>query len=453
MTPTAKKKSTSKKKPTAKQPPKKKVAPRKKAVAKKPVKKTKAAKDAEILEVLEEIYQEPEEEQKNKRTKKQKNKAPVSPSMKMYRRIAIGFIAVTLFLLATVIILSTIRATVTVYSSVTTMNTEFIADVVAETEMEGEIPGRVIDTTIDETREFVVDEEGASAVPTKAGGMVTIYNTSNRSQPLVATTRLMSPDGILFRIDKGVTVPAQGTVETMAHADEEGQGGEIEPTTFSIPGLNSTRQKEVHAESFEPMTGGVEYHKIVTEEDLQAARDQLNMDLLAVAQEDLRTEVPDTYTGETFFEEVIGEVVSVSAGDEADSYTISMSIHVVGVFYDQAPLLTIAEAKLYEGLEKGYQLFIVDREGMTVEVERYDLEHEIANVRVTLEGLTMVSPTNALLDKTNLVGLPAQDLKDMLIDAGVAVGVDVEFFPFWIRKVPKLRDHVEIKIEEPEMAQ
>jgi len=424
MTPT-KKKIAAKNQPPAKKPPMKK-----KVVAKKkPVKK--------VVEPPEPI----------------KERKPVNPSLRMYRRIALGFIVVTVLLLATVIIMSTIRATIEITPLIDEVDTEFIADVVKETEMEGEIPGRVIALTLEETRDFSVTEEGATEVPTKAGGLVTIHNISNRAQPLVATTRLQTPDGMLFRIDEGVTVPAGSTVEAMAHADEEGIDGEIGPSSFTIPGLNSTRQKEVYAESTEPMTGGVEYINIVTEEDLVAAEIELATDLLEAAQFTLRDQVGDGYIGEVYLDEVLDSSRDTEAGTEADSFGVAMQMQVVGVFYDRDALLNIAEAKLYESLDRGWQIMLVNRNDMSVEVEKYDLEEELVNVRVILSGLRMVAPTNTLLSKDSLVGLRPQEVSDYLIQAGIAAAVDVDFFPFWIRKIPKLRDHIEIRMLTPDSAE
>lgn len=378
---------------------------------------------------------------------------PVNPSLRMYRRIALGFIVVTVLLLTVVIIMSTIRATIQITPLVNEVGTEFIADIVKETEMEGEIPGRVIALTLEESREFPVAEEGATEVSAQAKGMVTIYNISNRVQPLVATTRLLTPDGVLFRIDEGVTVPAGGTVEVMAHADEEGVAGEIGPASFTIPGLNSTRQKEVYAESTEPMTGGVEYIKMVTEDDLLAAETELAADLLKAAQFTLRDQVGDEFIGEVYLEEVLDSSRDTSAGTEADSFEVSLEMRVIGVFYDQAALLTIAEAKLYESLDRGWQIMLVNRDQMSVEVEKYDLEEELVNVRVILKGLRMVAPTNTLLSKETLIGMKPQEVSDYLIQAGIAVAADVEFFPFWIRKIPKLRDHIEIRMLTPDLAE
>ena len=76
-----------------------------------------------------------------------------------------------------------------------------------------------------------------------------------------------------------------------------------------------------------------------------------------------------------------------------------MTAEVVGVFFDQETLLNIAEAKLYESLPRGYELISIDRENMEVEVERYDVEEAVANVRVILKGTMVVSPNNKILDK------------------------------------------------------
>ncbi len=438
MTPT-KKSTTAKKRPAAKKPPMKKSGGAGPGSARKTVAKKKPVKKVKKPVVLPEVVKEP--------------KKPANPALRMYRRIALGFIVVTVVLLAVVIIMSTIRATIQITPLVDEVSTEFIADIVKETEMEGEIPGRVIALTLEESRDFSVGEEGSTEVPAKAGGMVTIYNISNRAQPLVATTRLLTPDGVLFRIDDGVTVPAGSTVVVMAHADEEGIDGEVGPTSFTIPGLNSTRQKEVYAESTEPMTGGVEYIKMVTEEDLLAAEAELQGDLLEAAQFTLRDQVGEEHVGEVYLEEVLDSSRDTEAGAEADSFEISLEVQVIGVFYDRDALLTIAEAKLYESLDRGWQVMLVKRDEMSVEIEKYDLEEELVNVRVILEGMRMVAPTNTLLSKENLVGLGPQEVSDYLIQAGIAATVDVEFFPFWIRKIPKLRDHIEIRMLTPDPAE
>lgn len=104
-----------------------------------------------------------------------------------------------------------------------------------------------------------------------ASGQVTLKNTSSTSQPLVATTRLLSAEGVLFRLKEGVIVPANGEIVADVYADQAGASGNIGPTTFTIPGLAASRQAEVYGESSAPMTGGVVRFGEVTLADLDAA--------------------------------------------------------------------------------------------------------------------------------------------------------------------------------------
>ncbi len=373
-----------------------------------------------------------------------------SPSLKLYRRIAIAFVVVTVVLLGVVLLLSTVKASISIVPNTESVSTEFITDVVASPSEASDIPGRVLEISVEQAKEFIVDaNDEQSGVPAKSGGTVTIYNTSSIQQPLVATTRLLSEDGVLFRIDESVVVPAGGSVDVMAHADEPGLDGEIDPTTFTIPGLNESRQEEVYAESATAMTGGMEYIAVVTAEDLVDAEEALAAEMRTAAREELRELLETTYSGEAWFDEITEKVSDTEPDTEAGKFTISISMTVTGVFYDSEKLQSIAEGKLYENLDQGYELVSIDRDNMVVTVEKYDAEDEVANVRVYLDGTMIISPANALLDKDNFVGLSAADINEQMINEGIAASVEVNFFPFFLNKVPGLKDHIEINVQEP----
>ena len=65
----------------------------------------------------------------------------------------------------------------------------------------------------------------------------------------MATTRLLTPDNILFRIKKGITVPANGEIEVNIYPDDENFKDIVKPTKFTIPGLSEKLQKIIYAES------------------------------------------------------------------------------------------------------------------------------------------------------------------------------------------------------------
>ncbi len=122
----------------------------------------------------------------------------------------------------------------------------------------------------------------------KARGTVVIYNNYGpQPQPLVATTRLLTPDGKLFRLVKRVTVPGMKTVdgktvpgEVRAEviADKPGEEYNIGPSEFTIPGFKgSPKYGKFTAKSDAPMVGGSTKggtKTVVTEEDLKRAKEE-----------------------------------------------------------------------------------------------------------------------------------------------------------------------------------
>ncbi len=97
----------------------------------------------------------------------------------------------------------------------------------------------------------------------KARGTVTITNAfSADAQSLVATTRLETPEGKIFRLQSGVTVPGMkdgqpGSVDTTVIADQPGTEYNITPATFTIPGFKgSPKYEKFSARSVKAMAGG-----------------------------------------------------------------------------------------------------------------------------------------------------------------------------------------------------
>jgi len=148
-----------------------------------------------------------------------------------------------------------------------------------------EIPVRVVEYSEDVS--VTVDASGpSSSSGQKATGNVVIYNTfSSSEQSLVATTRLESSDGKIFRISKGVTVPGMtsdgnpGAVEVQVVADEAGEAYNIGPSDFTIPGFKGNPKfGKFSAKSSEPMRGGASGGgsgiPTVSEADLKTASEQ-----------------------------------------------------------------------------------------------------------------------------------------------------------------------------------
>jgi type IV pilus assembly protein PilM len=172
-----------------------------------------------------------------------------------------------------------------------------------------------------------------------ATGIVTLYNTSQTAQSLVATTRLISETGVLFRLTDPVTVPANGSVDAAVYADQPGASGNIPTSRFTIPGLPSARQEEVYAESSESMTGGVETVGVLGEADVAQAK--------LVAMERVRADLgtfleSELVAGERWLPGLVRIAVTDTdappLGTEASHVTVNVTLAIEAVVFSEGAL-------------------------------------------------------------------------------------------------------------------
>lgn len=167
-------------------------------------------------------------------------------------------------------------------------------------------------------------------VESVAEGMVTLINESEIDQPLVARTRLLDQNGILFRLRQSTVVPANGALEAAVYADQPGGSGDIGPTDFTIPGLPPSRQQEVYARSDEPMTGGVKHVGTLAPTDVDASGEFL----LAAAKESLASTIASVLIEDEMFISDLAIVTATSIvaepaiGTEVESAIVTLTYGV-----------------------------------------------------------------------------------------------------------------------------
>lgn len=365
----------------------------------------------------------------------------------MYRRIALTFVVVVAFALIAVLYLATMQAVIRVSAVETTLTSEYIVTAAESPTSDIQVPSVILEGTLGKTMAFEPSGEGAVEEDAIATGTVTIYNGLSFAQPLVRTTRLLSPEGVLFRLDEAVSIPAGGSVTAAVYADVAGATGNIEPTRFSVPGLSTARQELVYAESSEAFSGGVVTRSVVSEEEMEEAASQLEQGLFDDARTMLREEAGEDYTGELYALEVAEKTFSIEPNTQADGYEISMTVNVSAVFYDEAKMQQIVVAKLYESLGQGQEFVSIDTENLEVSIEALDQEGNRGSLKTVLVGRSITSRANDALDVSRFVGMSGEEVEQVLVQEGVATEVKVDFFPFWVRSVPQLKDHIYIEIE------
>ncbi len=180
----------------------------------------------------------------------------------------------------------------------------------------------------------------------KSTGKATITNTTSKSYTFVATTRLLSKEGVLYRMLSASPIPANGSVTVDVRADQPGAEGDLGPTTFVIPGLSPDLQKKITAKSDAAMTGGAGSGKGVAQADIDAAK--------AALTDKLRKEAVDNFavmlmTGEKTNADMITSkelaVTVPKVGTPGASFTMTLSLRFRALVVpekDLSPLLTKA---------------------------------------------------------------------------------------------------------------
>ncbi len=380
--------------------------------------------------------------QKSSRTESVSNTIPLL----LYRRIALLFVVLVASALGVVLYLATMQAVI----RVTTVPKDVVADFIVQTVdvavVDGEIQGEIYSGTLGKKQTVIPTGDTKKALDGEAMGVVTITNDLSTPQPLVATTRLLTPEGILFRLRHGVTVPAHATVDAEVYADKKGSSGDIGPSTFTIPGLTQAKQTLVTASSTTAMSGGVTSIVVLSQEEIDQAVQALQHELVEDSKEELRQQRTHNYQGEAFFSETQEKVVDAHAGDEVGSFVIELSVTVSGVFYDDEALKKMTLRKLQEGLGQGQEFINYGDDNRDVSVEQISPESDTASIHVRQVGHAISSRTSQALSVGRFVGMYEDDVRTLLIKEGVATDVDVQFFPFWVRTVPRLKDHIYLEI-------
>lgn len=366
----------------------------------------------------------------------------------LYRKLAIGFAVPVLLLVLVVVYVTYARATVTVYPQRDTIDNYEGRVITVRENPEGtdEVAGEIHEVVVGgEKTGFASDSIETEGV---ARGFVTLVNDTSQPYTLVATTRLLNQDAVLFRLEDQVRIPANGELVAEVYADKPGKVGDIGPSRFTIPGLRAETQEVVYARSDDAMAGGVAARGVVNQEDIDAIEAALRAELEAEAIQELGARIEGTWTGQEFEIDTMNRFVNVAPGEEADIIVVRLTLRVRSVSYDRSGALEVVVEDLKRGLTSDRELVSVDGDMAEIDVERADAEELEAALRIRLTGESSVALGSPLFDAEKLKGLDLDAVRLYFKGIAGVERVDVRFRPFWLKRMPQLADHIEFKFEK-----
>lgn len=298
---------------------------------------------------------------------------------------------------------------------------------------------------------------GKKRIVSKASGKVTIYNEySSSDQKIVATTRFLSKDGHMFRIEENVTIPGftrvegkdvPGEVTVDVVADKAGEGFNIGPTSFTIPGYQGgMKYSTIYGRSGEAMAGGADREAMYfSESDYITAKEKLVKEVREKNDLEISGKNVDPYIllNGTRKEDGVKIITDAKVGDIADKFKMTVSIKESALFANKAHIDDIVDWK------------ISSENNGNVEVVGGSRKYEIREV-VKKENGPMVLPVNisqnvvAKIDidkvKRDIYNKNEEEVREYFAGIKEFKSVNVTFS--WTKSVPSSNDKIIINIEK-----
>lgn len=364
-------------------------------------------------------------------------RAPAQP-VRIYKVLAITFLTITVVLLAAIGFLSSKRATITITTKETPVETNVRVAL-------ADVGGSISTASTTQTQTFFVT--GGAEIPGKATGMMRVYNTSGTAQPLVATTRFLSTGNVLFRLKSGIVVPANGFIDAEVAADVEGKSGNIGPDSFTIPGLDVTRQKEVYGKTESAMQGGVRTQGVVSQKDIDTAKATLGQKVLDTASSlfvaSINTSTKALYSvGSQEFS------TNVKVGDTVSEFSGTLTAVVTQVTYDASATQRSATESLYERVVDDAEHIDLGSTEPVVTLGTVTDDPKTTELSVVLSGVATLNPDSPKLEKSVFFGKTKDEIRRYVLTMDHVHGVDIKFSPAWMQTVPHVNEHVDVVIKE-----
>ncbi len=376
-----------------------------------------------------------------------KNKRP----LRLYRNIALTFIVATIILVIVIGYFAFVQVTITIIPNQENVNDNLIFDVYdhdKNTTVNGDaVLGLVKKVSV--TVEKNYPATGIDIVGEEAVGTTTIINNYDKNQPLVATTRLLTPDGKLFRISETVNVPAGGSIVVPIYADQPSKDMAIGPTRFTIPGLWAGLQDKIYAQSDQAIVYQQKVTKHIISDDVINSIVDLKQEALNKAQAEASGTEDLSKVIASVDEATIKSQTNGKVGAEQDNFDASLTADVAVVAFNEDKVKTLAKEKFILSLPDDKEVISFSDTNIVYTLDNSDWERGVATLNASYVGKTTLKEGSNIVDVNKILGLSKDQLKAYLAGLPDVAGYEINFTPSWLWKVPQFIEpskiHVEIK--------
>jgi hypothetical protein len=383
----------------------------------------------------------------------EEKKVQARKSLNLYRRIAFQFIALTALLLLVVAYFFLPSLEITLHPSAETIADSMSFKISAAGEDSEEmdasnsrsLKGDVQILAI--SAEKVYEATGEEILGEEVIGEIILHNNYNKSQPLVAKTRLLSEDNKLFRLKEAVNIPAGGTVKAAVYADQALEEMAIAPSRFTIPGLWLGLQDKIYATSETAFEYQHQVKRYVKQRDLDQALNDIQQTLDAKATEVLKgIESGDQALAYSLDENNAMVDINAKLGEEKSEFTISARNNIVLALFPKDQAEALVRAKLAFLLPDDKALSSFDSKDIVYHLDSSEIESKTANVTANFNGSMSLRTDADIIERRQLVNLNETQISEYLRAFPEIESYELKFFPSFIKRAPSLADRIKITV-------
>lgn len=322
------------------------------------------------------------------------------------------------------------------------------------------IPAKLFET--EKATEQTFQVQGENLVEGKAEGIIRVYNSTTPPRPIIlrASTRFLSSEGEkIFRAPEKISLPPAaikgGKVEpsfkdVKVVAQEGGEDYNIGPSKFSVPGLAGTSiYYTVWAESTEAMKNGFRRKtKVLSEEDLERGKKELERSLKALAESSLESEMgKDFVLGEGALSvENLETSCEGEAGEEIAQFSCRGSIKALALALPLSDLKNFARAFILKNIPS---IKDFDPQSLSFNYLVKNFQGETGKMVLLLKmrvNLYDKVPREVLL--AGIKGKSEREIEQAVFRIYPQVReMDFKFWPFFAKKAPKSGERIKIILD------
>lgn len=325
----------------------------------------------------------------------------------------------------------------------------------------GTAPAQII--KIEKTVSQTYDATGEKDVNEKAKGMIYVYNAySSKSQFLKIDTRFSSPDGKIYKLTKGITVPGAkiensaiipSRILTEVVADISGSEYNIGPTKFTVPGFSDTpdKFKGFYGESEKNIAGGAKGRvKVVSDEDLKKAKSEVESKFSSVTKSELLSKLPQNleFIDSGYKEDILESVSNYGVNQIQDNFEYKVRGQARVFMFNKEDIMAVAIANLRKEIKESDR--VVDSSKKVTSVfSAIDWNEGQADLKTSFSaGYYGAIDEGGIV--SGIAGKSEQAIFDFLLNNKAVGEAKVKFWPFFMKSAPASADRITLTVMNPE---